>query len=196
MDLLDIMDIVVKAIDKFGAQCSPEDKKKIKEALMQFFGEGKPAAETLGIPKEDTEVVYNYCVGLYEGGKYEEALPGFWKLFTQDPHNPRYSFGFAACLHKLKRYDEAIQNYLVMANVDPDNPVPWGHMADCYIQLGKIELAAAMLGKGIKIAGDRPEHQKFKADASIVHNALRDQLIQKKATALAAEPTASAGKTK
>ncbi len=174
MDASVMLEIIVKVVDKVAKLCSPEDKAKIQEILLQFFQNGKPPAESLG-PKEDTELVYSYTASLYEGGKYQEALPGFWHLFTLNPTDPRYIFGFAACLHKLKRYKEAIENYFVAARVDPTNPVYWGHAADCYIQLGQLDMACVMLSKTIEIAGDDPKHAALKNQASLIRQSLRPQ---------------------
>ncbi|MBA2727043.1 MAG: tetratricopeptide repeat protein [Parachlamydiaceae bacterium] len=192
MELTEIMDIIVKVIEKFGSKCSPEEQEKIKGILIQFFVEGKPPVEAMGRPKEDSELMYSYCVSLYDGGKYKEALPGFWNLFTLDPRNPRYIFGFAACLHKLKKYEDAIENYLVAARLEPDNPTAWGHMADCYINLGQLELAATMIAKAVEVAGVNPEHQKFKQQATLIHQALRAQIDGEDAKA-SPEPTVNVG---
>lgn len=191
MDMAEIVEVIVKVVDKFGDKCSAADKEKIKGILLAFFQDGKPPAESIR-SKEDTELMYSYCVSLYDGGKYQEALPGFWNLFTLDARNPRYSFGFAACLHKLKRYEEAIQNYLVSARLERDNPAPWGHIADCYINLGQLGLAATMIDKAIHVAGDNPEHQKFKTQATLIHQTLRAQMDLAEAKE-PTEPAANAG---
>jgi type III secretion system low calcium response chaperone LcrH/SycD len=176
MDITDLFDILSKVVDKFGSLCSAEDKAKIKEVLMQFFQNGTPPAETMKTPKEDSEMMYSYAASLYESGKYQEALPGFWHLFSMNPSEARYSFGVAACLHKMKRYQEAIQNYFVAARVDPGNPVYWGHAADCYVQLGNHKMACVMLTKTIEVAGNDPKHAKLKQQASLIHETLRKQL--------------------
>ncbi len=176
MEIAGILEVIIKVLEKFGSACSEEDKKKIKDILLQYFDSGKPPMETMKVPKEESELKYSFAASLYEGGKYQEALPGFWHLFLLNPTDPRFSFGAAACQHKLKRYQEAIENYFVAARLDPKNPVYWGHAADCYIQLGNLKMACVMLTKTIECAGDDPKQSTLKKQATLIHETLKKQL--------------------
>lgn len=176
MNMMDIMQLVTKFIEQLAGQCSSEDKAKIKNTLMEFFEMGTPPAQAMKYPEDELELMYSYSVSLYEGGKYSDARNGFHQLFTLNAQDPRYSFGYAASLHKLKAYEKAAEYYIVAANIDKSNPAPWGHAADCYMQLKNLNVAYSFICKGIQVAGDHPAHAHFKADAMVIKEILKKEI--------------------
>ena len=87
-----------------------EDPIAAQEALKQLVELGYIDAP--GPDKEENirQVIgvsnYNLCRVLVNNRKYETALPIFEKLFNEYPTIPRYGFGYASCLHKLRKTEE------------------------------------------------------------------------------------------
>src|SRR5687767_1046664 len=130
-----IAEIIAEKVAKLGTACSEEDKKAIVKILTAIFVDKKSQAEATGFDKSDLEMIYSTAVSQYEAGKYKEAGDSFRYLYQLDSKDPRFTFGYAASLHKQKHYEQAARWYSATSLTDQDNPYPWFHSADCYLQL-------------------------------------------------------------
>jgi type III secretion system low calcium response chaperone LcrH/SycD len=175
MELTEIIEIIIKQVQKL-ANCSAADKEKVQKILIEMFQSESTPAKTMKYPKDQLELMYSYCVSLYEGGKYKDAQNGFYQIFAIDPQDPRFSFGLAASYHKLKEYQKAIEYYLIVGKLDKSDPKPWAHAADCYINLGNLDVACVMLAKAVQISGDRPEYNALKRQSELIRQTLQKQI--------------------
>jgi hypothetical protein len=93
-----------------------------------------------------------------------------------NPKDPRFSFAYAASLHKLKKYEEAAGFYLMSTTIDHENPLPWFHSGDCYLELQKPDVALLMLTKSIEVAGTSPNHDRLRQQASALCDAIKQSI--------------------
>jgi type III secretion system low calcium response chaperone LcrH/SycD len=127
--------------DSIEPGASEASKQRLIDAFKENYYGRKTFAERFKVNEELLSGTYAVAFTKYNHGMYAEARNFFNLLVLMDEYNPDYRFGMAATLHMLHEYDEAIPHYNVCTVLDLDNPIPWFHLADCYMQLEKWDLA-------------------------------------------------------
>jgi|GEM_PF-6043636 len=137
----------------------------LHDIVALFMEQAKGFMELLGITAEQVEFAYEYGLGLYQAGKYDEAKHVFYLLSQLNEKDPRFPFAYASCCSKLKDLTAAIQYYSLSAMLDGENPAVWYNIGDCYLQKQEFKLSAMMLDVAIDKAGVHPEHSSIRNDA-------------------------------
>lgn len=175
-------DLVDEAIEKIGAQ--GEEAEKLKEKLKQItediYENGKAPYEAMGMNKDMVEGLYSFGYRMYNTGKYDEAIQLFRLLIMLDPTNPKFVLGLAACFHMKKDYENAASSYVLCSMIDMTDPIPSYHASDCYINLGKNDLAADALKLCLQRIGNRGEFDAIKDRAQITLDMLEEKQTQSK----------------
>ncbi len=111
----------------------------------------------LGIEPEELEALYSLAYGLYNSGKYDEAMKMFGLLSIMAPLDERFIFGGASCAQMLGNYMLASMYYQLVAGVDAENPAPMLHTAECLLAMKDKEGAKIALGHAIARAKAQPD---------------------------------------
>jgi len=170
--------IITGVMDKLLGACSPADKKKVMEAVMQILTKGTAPGKAIGFDKNETEMMYSTALSQYNAGKYKEAGESFNYLHFLEPKDPRYAFGYAASLHKQHKYDKAIRYYTATAFLDKENPYPWFHSSECHLQLQNYPGASAALTQAIALSEKNPEYEKVKEMSIGLRDFIRQNFYQ------------------
>jgi type III secretion system low calcium response chaperone LcrH/SycD len=157
--------LIDQQIEKLNPNSSKEERAALAKVVAAALEKGSSIADAMKLPKDQLEFIYSYAIDLYEARKYEDASKSFLYLFYVQPKDPRFVFGYAASLHKLNQYEKAVHHYLLATAGDPTNPTAWFHGADCYVNLGNVAAADAMLTRGIEIAAEQSQYQQLKQGA-------------------------------
>lgn len=152
-------------------------KDTIKALLTQAMTKGMMPKTALRIGDETMEAMYAQGYNLYNQGKYKEASYVFRLLMLLDYLTPKYTLGFAACLHRQKDYKNAANLYLLCGTLDSQNPLPHYHAADCYIQLGALPLAIFSLDMAMVSAGGQPQYSVIKERARLMRETLNKEIL-------------------
>lgn len=179
MSMPTLSGLIDEQIKRLQPNSTPEQRTALAQLVGSILTENKTVAEVVNFPKEQIEFIYSYAIDMYEAGNYTDASKCFNYLYYLHPKDPRFVFSYAASLHKLKQYQKAAEHYLLAAAVAPQNPTPWFHGADCFVNLGNIAMADAMLTRGIEIAGDQPQYAQLKDGAEALKGVIA-QFVQKK----------------
>ena len=156
----------------------------LKGILSQAINSGIMPRQALKLSDDTMEAIYGQAYNLYNQGKYKEASYVFRLLMLLDYLTAKYMMGLAACQHRLHDYKQAANTYILCGTLDSKNPLPHYHAADCYLQLQAPLLAIFSLGLAVSAAGDQPQYAIIKERASLMKEALNQQMNgpEKKAT--------------
>lgn len=149
-------EIIQEQIQKRGDKLSKEEQKQMEDIFIKVFEGNMTPKDAMGMTKEMMEVIYSYAYQQYTSGKYNDALLVFRYLKMLDNKDVRFPMGLAACYCKQKDYPAALYALELAAYLDLTSPIPMYHMADCYIKLNNIEMAAIHLQMTIDIAEKDP----------------------------------------
>jgi type III secretion system low calcium response chaperone LcrH/SycD len=139
-----------------GAAGAPFDPARAIELLVPAILEGATWGALIDVPQERLEAVYALAYGLYEQGRYDEALQGFNFLVMHNHYECRYLIGYAACQQLLKRPVEALKYYGIASMLDLTDPVPVFHAAQCRLALQQTAEAVEALEFALVLAQHRP----------------------------------------
>lgn len=141
---------------------------RLKDELLQ----GNTVKEVLQLRTEELESIYGVAYHKYRFGEYERAAALFRYLVLLDSTSYKYILGLAASLHRLEQYEPAANHYLLASFYEPGNPIPYFHGAECFLQIGKENLAINGLTLAIATAGDNEEYRELKERAKLIKNTL------------------------
>ncbi|WP_092485970.1 tetratricopeptide repeat protein [Candidatus Ichthyocystis hellenicum] len=116
-------------------ECSGDVPEDDGMAFLNHIFSGGTVSSFEGRSKESLDVMYFLAIRLYNSGKYSKAHPLFHELVRLNHTEQKYTFGLAACLHKMGHYINAANVYLsaLLLNLDADNVEIYFHMAQCLI---------------------------------------------------------------
>ncbi|MBA3237903.1 MAG: SycD/LcrH family type III secretion system chaperone [Parachlamydiaceae bacterium] len=169
-------EVIDKQVEKVGGNYPPKAKDQLKSVFTDIIEKGMTIMEAIHFPPPLVELIYSHASELYTAGKFQDASKLFYYLVRLNPKDPRFSFAYAASLHKLKNYEEAAGFYLMSTTIDSENPLPWFHSGDCYLELQKPDVALIMLAKSIEVAGNSPNHERLKQQAGALCDAIKQSL--------------------
>ena len=130
-------------------------KEAITTLASNIMEKGMLPKDAMGLSQEMVDGLYSFAYRLYNTGKYDQAMQLFRLLIMLDPTMGKYMLGLAACFHMQKEYEEAATCYILCSLVDDKDPIPHYHTSDCYMQLGKNDLAI----KALEVSIDRMGNQ-------------------------------------
>jgi type III secretion system low calcium response chaperone LcrH/SycD len=102
---------------------------------------------------------YLYAVGyqLYQQKKYAEATCFFVHLCLQNLFSGRYVYALGACMQAQSALEPACEIYEVCRLLEPENPLAAFHLGECYLKLGKPDLALQSYRAAARLAQGIPE---------------------------------------
>lgn len=161
-------------IDKMGENLTEEQKGFMEEVLHRALDLKMPLKDAMGLNQQVFENIYNMAYQMYNTGRYQQSLQLFRLLVTLDISELKYLMGVAASLHMLKDYKGASELYFILATLNPHDPVPYYHAADCYLQLGMPDVAAAAMKSCIDECAMNPKFQAMKMRLEVMLEGLYD----------------------
>jgi type III secretion system low calcium response chaperone LcrH/SycD len=157
-----IKELIKKSVEENYKESAGIDKKKFEEVLTGMVEKGACLKDAVGLSDDFMNQIYSYAYNLFQGGKYEKASDAFETLRMFNPRNPVYTFGLAACKHKLLQYQEAAIYYMCAAGINNNDPVAYYHASDCFMKLGNKYGALFMLTHALSHLKNTPENAVFK----------------------------------
>lgn len=147
-----------------------KNKLDIDEVIrdLQFMFKPVPAKlpkEVVHLDDKQMEFLYTHAYGLFQGGKFKEAIPIFRLLHSLDPAGFRYIFALAACHHHIKDYDIAILYYFNAAKIERKNSSIFYYLYDCFAHQNKMDEAEDVLREAIATAEGQPKFNNIKQRA-------------------------------
>lgn len=170
--------LIKSVVDNIGEEITPDERKKMEEALVKIFVEHETPKEALGFSDEMMEHMYAYGYRLFNNGNYKRAGEVFIGLCTYNPKESRYVLGAGAAFHKQKNYLKACEYYLTAGILDTQDPLPFYYLYDCYNQAGILSDAQGCLEIAIHRMGDNPKFSKLKARAVLLLDGLKNYINQ------------------
>lgn len=161
---------------------SPSDQKKLKELVERFIQNGHSLKGLSGLNDKTMETTYSLAFNHYNGGKFDEAAKLFQFLCVFDPYKPKYWMGLAASRQMLKEYEAAITAYSMAGILKMDDPKPALYAADCYLVMGKKELATKALTAAAHWAGRKEEYKDIHHRATSLLSLLEGKNVKAPAT--------------
>ncbi len=108
---------------------------ELVEALRNVK-QNESVGDLLGLTPDKLESLYALGYGLYNGGKYEDALKVFRALCLYDSTDVRFWLGMGGCAEGLKMYTEASQAYAMGATVTGlKDPEPMYYLGLCCLKV-------------------------------------------------------------
>lgn len=97
------------------------------------------------ITRAECEALYALGHGIYEQGRYAQALPIFAQLVVYDHQVSKYLAALAATAQMLGRYEEALRFHLAVLALKLTDPLSALRCVECLIELGrKVEAAQGL----------------------------------------------------
>jgi len=113
-----------------------------------------PAAEAhyvkaLAINPNDSMLLNNYGVCLYEQGKTEQAIEIHRRAIKLEPNRPMAYNNLGVELNSVERHEEAIVAFKKAVEIQPFNPKAINNYGDSLVKLGRFDEGLAMLQKSL-----------------------------------------------
>lgn len=159
---------------------SEEIRKALESLASNMFEKGLLPKDAMGISDEMVEGLYSFAYRLYNTGKYDQAVQIFRLLILLNPTSAKFMLGLAACFHMQKQYEIAATSYILCTLVDPKNPLPYYHASDCYMQLGKSDLAIASLEACLKKMEGKAEFTAIRDRVQLTLDTFQEKVKQGK----------------
>lgn len=156
---------IQKTIAELSPDISPQEKKKLAEAIEKALAEGIPVKDTLKINDDTMEYLYAYGHRQFSIRKYDTAVRMFQLLYMLNPLDSRYALGVAAAYQMAKDYEKAIGWYLALSAIDEESPLPFYYMSDCFLKKLEPKASLEYLRKTVERCGDVPEYSSLKERA-------------------------------
>ncbi len=138
---------------------------QLAELTQKFLKGGHTLKGLRGISDESMETLYGLAHSHYNGGRYQEAITLFNFLSLHDPFKKKYWIGLGASRQLVKDYEGAVLAYSMAGITQVGDPHPALYAADCYLLLGKKELAEKALTAAAYWAEQKPEYKSIKERA-------------------------------
>ncbi|KAJ3187726.1 hypothetical protein HDU85_006119 [Gaertneriomyces sp. JEL0708] len=107
--------------------------------------------------QEQAEVIKGQANGKYKAGDYRGALELYSAAIKLQPNNATYYGNRAAAATMLKRFTDAVSDCQKCIELDPDNMKAYARASKCYMCLGNLGDAKAILNQAKAHAMARPK---------------------------------------
>lgn len=156
--------------EKIGEPC--------KKVFIDMIKNGKKVYEAMGFSKEMLESMYGNGYRIYQAGRYEEAIAQFKMLMLLDSNDTRFSLGLAASFQKAGKFSEAVELYHMAAKLDKSSPMPYYYAAECYRQLGELEIGIIALNWALERCGESKDYTVLKDRILIMRESLTSKILE------------------
>lgn len=116
---------------------SPEEFTALHDQVVDTFSRGGTVADLHGVSDDECEALYTLGYGLYEKGRYGDALKVLGYLVSLNHSEHRYLVALGATAQAMAQYTDALQQYMAATLLDPLEPVPVYYSAQCLLEMGQ-----------------------------------------------------------
>lgn len=127
----------------------PQAYGDLHDLVVDTFRRGGTLADLRGITDDECEALYSLGYGLYEKGRYADALSVLAHLVTLNHSEHRYLMALGATAQALRKYDDALRQYMAATLLDPLEPAPVVQSAQCLLEMGQLPAALESLDLAI-----------------------------------------------
>lgn len=143
----------------------------LHDQIVEQMARGGSLGQLKGVTADECEALYGLGYGLYEKGRYADALKVLAYLVTLDHTEHRYLVALGATAQAMGQHADALQQYMAAALLDPLEPAPVFHAAQCLLEMGQP--AAALQSCELALAMCKPDRHAVLAERA---QGLRDLL--------------------
>ena len=118
-----------------------EEYSALYDTVVETLKEGGTYAQLKGITADECEALYSMGYGMYEEGRYTDALKVLSYLVALNHTEHRYLTALGATAQALGKYEDALQQYMAATLLDPLEPAPVYHSAQCLMEMRQYSAA-------------------------------------------------------
>ncbi|MBV7485207.1 SycD/LcrH family type III secretion system chaperone [Bordetella sp. BOR01] len=120
-----------------NAGYTPEEFAALHDQIVDTFARGGTLADLRDISDDECEALYTLGHGLYEKGRYADALKVLGYLVALNHSEHRYLVALGATAQALGKYRDAVQQYMAATLLDPLDPTPVFYTGQCMLELNQ-----------------------------------------------------------
>lgn len=142
--------VMVSFIDTFLKESGLDD-----DPIVQGLKDGNTAAQTLGLGREDLEVLYAMGFNALNNGEPQKAYDTFFQLTMIDPLEAKNYYCVGVSLQMMGEHARAAEMFVNFLGLDATNPDGYLRYGECLLALGEtgeareaFALAEAEAAKG------------------------------------------------
>ncbi|OZI39911.1 CesD/SycD/LcrH family type III secretion system chaperone [Bordetella genomosp. 5] len=150
---------------------SSEEYGALHDQIVAQLAAGGSLGQLSGITADECEALYSLGYGLYEKGRYPDALKVLSYLVALNHTEHRYLVALGATAQALGKHADALQQYMAATLLDPLEPAPVFYAAQCLTDMGQLD--AALQSCDLALAMCKPDTHAVLAERA---QALRDAL--------------------
>ncbi|MDQ8033438.1 CesD/SycD/LcrH family type III secretion system chaperone [Bordetella genomosp. 1] len=118
-----------------------EEYGALHDQIVAQFARGGSLGELNGMTADECEALYSLGYGLYEKGRYPDALKVLSYLVALNHTEHRYLVALGAAAQALGKHADALQQYMAATLLDPLEPAPAFYAAQCLTEMGQFDTA-------------------------------------------------------
>ncbi|MCZ8395921.1 SycD/LcrH family type III secretion system chaperone [Achromobacter ruhlandii] len=153
------------------APMTGEEYAALQDQIVDQMARGGSLRQLKGMTADECEALYALGYGLYEKGRYADALKVLAYLVTLDHTEHRYLVALGAAAQAMGKHADALQQYMAATLLDPLEPAPVFRAAQCLLEMGQP--AAALQSCDLALAMCKPDRHAALAERA---RGLRDLL--------------------
>ena len=148
------------------------DPKVVAEIASAVAYEGYTFKDFARITDDEMEAAYSVAFNLVNQGQFEDAEKLLAWLAGLDQYEPKYLIGLGICRQQLGLFPGAIDAFVAAGVLEVANPIPALRAAECYLAIGRSDLARSGLLAAMHWSGDKAEHAAIRQRATALLEAL------------------------
>ena len=150
---------------------SSEEYAALHDQIVAQLASGGSLGQLNGVTADECEALYSLGYGLYEKGRYADALKVLSYLVALNHTEHRYLVALGATAQALGKHADALQQYMAATMLDPLEPAPVFYAAQCLNDMGQLD--AALQSCDLALAMCKPDTHAVLAERA---QTLRDAL--------------------
>ena len=118
-----------------------EEFSALYDTVVETLKDGGTFAQMKGVTDDECEALYSLGYGMYEEGRYTDALKVLSYLVTLNHTEHRYLMALGATAQALGKHEDALKQYMAATLLDPLEPAPVYQSAHCLMEMGQYGAA-------------------------------------------------------
>ena len=135
-------EVVMKAAADFMAMIERDVDLGEAAPLLQGLKEGLTIAQTLGISRDELEVIYAVGFNLLNNGELDKAKDVFTQLVMMDGIEAKYQYCLGYVFQQQGDIQTAAKMYINFLALDATNPEGYLRLGECLLAAGEKDEAA------------------------------------------------------
>jgi len=111
------------------------------DRIVQGLLAGNTAAQTMGLTREDLEVLYRLGFNALSQGEIQKAHDVFYQLVTMDPLEAKNHYCMGVVKQAMGEFAVASDLFLNFLGLDATNPDGYLRYGECQLALGDAQMA-------------------------------------------------------